>query len=114
MKASEGQELLFDKRDIPIAVGDLIRTPHYIGARRKQHYLYHTIVMEDGNLFMVPTSHLEPTLRDDGGKCPAKYGMDKNSEIISGHGPGDCITFEDRKRGSGTGASLQGAKETER
>jgi len=90
---------IVDAKGIPIYPGDLLRTPHYVGARRKQNYLYHVVVREGEHLYMVPTMHLEPTLIIDGGKCLLKHGMDKErSQIISGYGPSPYITFEDRPR----------------
>lgn len=88
-----------DKNGIQLHKGDLIRSPHYIGRRRKQHYLYHVVVEENGVLFLVPTSHLEPTLRNLGGRCPLSVYCDTwAAEIISGYGPGGILTFEDRPR----------------
>lgn len=31
---------LFDKRGIPIERGDVVKVFHFIGARRKRHYMY--------------------------------------------------------------------------
>lgn len=31
---------LYDKRGIPIASGDVLKVFHFIGARRKRHYMY--------------------------------------------------------------------------
>ena len=94
-----GTQASVDARGIPIYPGDLLRTPHYVGARRKQHYLYHVIVRDGEYLYMVPTAHLEPTLVNGGGKCLLKYGMDKErTRIISGYGPNPFLTFEDRPR----------------
>lgn len=33
----------YDSRGYPIHPGDLLRTPHFIGPRRKQYYLYHVV-----------------------------------------------------------------------
>lgn len=89
----------FDKNGIPIHKGDLLRTPHYIGRRRKQHYLYHVVVEEPNGIYLVPTSHLEPSFVSGGGKCPLSVYSDTwASEIIHGHGPGPYLSFEDRPR----------------
>lgn len=55
-----------DSRGIPIYPGDLLRTPHFRGRRRKQYYLYHvaTFDQDAGAMRMVPTCHLDPALRD--------------------------------------------------
>ena len=86
-----------DINGVPIHKGDLLRTFHFAGARKKKYYLYHTVVEEEGELFMVPTSHLEPSLRDGGGKCLLKYGGTE-CEVISGYGPEPYISYDDRPR----------------
>jgi len=93
-------EQFYDKKGVPICKGDLLRTPHFIGVRRKQHYLYHTIVEKDGRLFGIPTGHLEPTNALGGGEFPlwACYKDSWKSEIIHGHGPGGVLSYEDRPK----------------
>ena len=94
------EKAFYDKRGRLICKGDLIKTFHFTGARREKHFMYHTVVVHDGLLFMVPTASLEPTLANRGGECRLeqciKAGYDM--EIISGHGPGACISFEDRPK----------------
>ena len=94
------EERYYDKKGVPIYPGDLLRTYHFTGARRKVHYLYH-VVVDSGlkALQMVPTSHLEPTKRCHGGCAYLKH-MNTNtqSEVISGHGPGDILSFEERPK----------------
>ena len=88
-----------DKNGYPIHKGDLLRTPHYVGRRRKMHYLYHVVVEENGILFMVPASHLEPTFIKGGGRVPMTIYSDTwASEIIHGYGPEPILSFEDRPR----------------
>jgi hypothetical protein len=87
-----------DKHGVPVHKGDLVRSFHYIGARRKRHYLYHVAVEENGELMMVPTAHLEKSFISGGGRCPLKL-MARNRydfEVISGHGPKPCLSFEER------------------
>lgn len=36
----------FDKNGIPFAVGDVVKVFHFIGARRKRHYMYKQVVGE--------------------------------------------------------------------
>jgi len=88
-----------DSRGVPIHPGDLIRSFHFIGPRRKRHYLYHTAVYRDGAMHMVPTSHLEHT-KDDGGCCLLSQSLmdGYESEVISGYGPEFGMSYEDRKR----------------
>lgn len=35
---------VYDRKGVPIHPGDLIRSFHFIGARRKRYYLYHVAV----------------------------------------------------------------------
>lgn len=87
----------YDRRGVPIHKGDLLKTPHFVGARRKMHYLYHVIVEKNGKLFMVPTFHLEPSMASGGGTCPLDaYSDTWASEVISGYGPGGLLSFDDR------------------
>lgn len=76
--------LAWDAKGLPIAPGDLLRSFHFTGARRKRHYLYHTVVMRDGHLWMVPTCHLEPTKAGGGGDCRIWERQLAGSDIISG------------------------------
>lgn len=91
---------LHDRKGVPIYPGDLLRSFHYVGRRRKVYYLYHTAVMRDGAMCMVPTSHLEPTKAGGGGACLMSDGLAANAEVITGHGPGDCLSYEDRPKKS--------------
>lgn len=101
-----------DVKGIPICPGDLLRSFHYIGARRKRHFLYHVAVLENDTLFAVPTSHLEPTKRNDGGKCRVKDMCD-HTEIIHGYGPMPYISFEDRPRGASRRQAGKGGEQHE-
>lgn len=87
----------YDHKGIPIYPGDLLRTPHFQTSKRK-YYLYHTAVCIDGVMWMVPTSHLEPTLVASGGKCMLSDAHAAEAEIISGFGPDEYIDYGDRPR----------------
>ena len=87
----------YDKRGVPIHAGDLIKSPHFIDNRGKKYYLYHVAVLVDGSYDMVPTSHLQPSVRP-GGRCHMSQDLVSNSEVIHGHGPGDILDFRDRPR----------------
>lgn len=88
-----------DKNGVPIYPGDLLKTYHFTGRRRKKYFLYHTVVEEEGRLWIVPTPHLEPTKANGGGKCLINEYMDMSQiEVIHGHGPSPYIYFEDRPR----------------
>ena len=90
----------FDMHGVPIYPGDLLKSYHFTGRRRRKWHLYHVAVMVDGALRMVPTSYLEPSLAS-GSELPGCLLSDdlaNAAEVIHGHGPGDCLDFTDRKR----------------
>lgn len=87
-----------DSRGVPIYPGDLIRSYHFTGARNKRYYLYHTAVYQDGGMWLVPTSHLEPAKVASGGKCLLGQDLMAEAEVISGYGPGECVDYTDRPR----------------
>jgi hypothetical protein len=89
---------LYDAKGYPIYPGDLVRTPHFIGARRKRYYLYHTAVFINGYMELVPTSHLQPEKTKQGGRCLLSDDLVRHAEIISGFGPEPFISYEDRPR----------------
>ena len=91
-------EQFYDKKGVPIYPGDLLKTLHFIGARRKKYYLYHTVVRGGDYLYMVPTSHLETGLARSGGKCLLKYGIREGSEVIAGYGPPPHFMYDERPR----------------
>jgi len=35
---------IYDKNRLPIAVGDILKVFHFIGARRKRHYMYKQVI----------------------------------------------------------------------
>ncbi len=94
--------LMRDNTGREIRPGDLLKTYHFTGARKKRYWLYHTVVVvwvkQNPYFRMVPTQQLEPTLIDSGGACALTPDLASNAEIIAGHGPGDCLGYEDRKR----------------
>lgn len=95
------EERFYDKNGVPIYPGDLLRTYHFTGARRKRYWLYH-VVVDTGHklgLQMIPASHLEPSLQNQGGCAYLKHmHTDTQSVVISGHGPGDILGYEDRPK----------------
>ena len=45
----------FDKRGIPIHVGDLLKSFHFKSYRRRINYLYHVVFpLEDGSMVAIP------------------------------------------------------------
>jgi hypothetical protein len=89
---------LFDAKNRPIYPGDLIRSPHFIGARNKRWYLYHTAVFVNGYMELVPTCHLQPENVKGGGRCIASEDILRHSEIIAGCGPEPYLDYTDRPK----------------
>lgn len=89
-----------DRKGIPVYPGDLIRTDHFKGRNRRMHYLYHTAVWdaERNAMWMIPTSHLEPSKKSGGGSCPITDDQMRNAEVIEGFGPGDILSHYDRPK----------------
>lgn len=89
---------LHDLNGVPIYPGDLLRSYSFTEPRGRKFYLYHTAVLVDGYMRMIPTSHLEPTLVSGGGSCWITQALASNSEVINGHGPGDCLDWTEREK----------------
>lgn len=81
---TETPTTLYDKNNRPIYAGDLLRSFHFTGARRRRLYLYHVAVTVDGGLDAVPACHLEPSKIRGGGRCRIDEKMATNFEIIQG------------------------------
>lgn len=75
---------LYDKNERPIFPGDLLRSFHYTGARRRRLYLYHVAVATESGMDAVPACHLEPSKIKGGGRCQMDAKMSANFEIIQG------------------------------
>lgn len=94
----------FDKNGIPIYPGDLLRTFHFTGPRRKKFFLYHVAVFDrDASAMrMVPVNHLEPTKRDHpdsrGGNPLLSDDLASVAEIIQGYGPLPYLDYLDRPK----------------
>jgi hypothetical protein len=91
---------VFDCKGIPVYPGDLIRSKHFVGKRRKQYYLYHVAVWNSiyKCLEMVPTCCLEPTKDKGGGRCWLTQELMDNAEIISGFGPEFEMYYDERPK----------------
>jgi len=89
-----------DKHGIPIYPGDLLKTFHYRGRRRKRNYLYHVAVMdtEAGGMRMIPTKWLEPSKPHDGGSPLLSDDLAGDAEIIAGGKVGEWVCFDERPR----------------
>ena len=90
----------YDKRGVPIYPGDLLKTFHFRGARwRKNYYLYHVAVKDDGYMKMYPVCWLEPSKqRNRGGPCLLSHEHAAETEVIQGYGPPPYLDYTDRPR----------------
>ena len=107
-----------DRTGREICEGDLLKTYHFTGARKKRYWLYHVVVRNDTDLCLdlVPTQYLAGEAFQNGGRCRLRQEYVTDSEIISGFGPGGILSFEDRprvKRCDRAAAGLDAAKEVE-
>jgi hypothetical protein len=99
--SQEFEPKFHDKKGVPIYPGDLLKSDHFIGARRKRYYLYHVACLEDGYLFMVPTARLDQSRKRPGGKCLLSQDIADTAVVIDGTGPGDILDHEDRPKVKG-------------
>lgn len=95
--AKEGGEA-FDRNGRPIYPGDLLKSYHFVDREGRIHHLYHVAVIRDGHLEAVPTCHLQPGMEKEGGRAWIFKSESGRFTIISGFGPGDCLSYEDRPR----------------
>lgn len=55
---------VYDKRGLPLQIGDVLKVFHFVGARRKKHYMYkHVIgsgIWKDGTHYLK-VGHLDMT-----------------------------------------------------
>jgi len=90
----------YDKHGREIKVGDVLKVFHFVGARRKRHYMYKHVVgtrpANDGGEFLV-ISHLnlKPLDGRDAGYWIFQKGqVERDTEIVQSAGD----YFEDRPR----------------
>ena len=102
---------LYDKRGIPIERGDVVKVFHFVGSRRKQHFMYHQC-LGTREIGAAPTpylafSHLnfiEDHLKRDGPYLERPDGrILKDYEIVQSI---DC-KHDERPRSPGAGQSPQ-------
>lgn len=94
---------IHDKRGYPIYAGDLLKTYHFTGARKRKYYMYHLVVSYDGGDRMIAAcellSYREKKLPGCLVSATAVNGVLYDTEIVSGFGPlREYIDFEDRPR----------------
>jgi hypothetical protein len=95
-----------DSNGVPIYPGDLLRTFHFTGPRRRKWYLYHVAVYDTqvGAMRMMPVEYLEPSVKREGGN-PATpvgrvgVGVDRGEERVMRVGDVVVPTFESQQRG---------------
>ncbi|MFT5452887.1 MAG: hypothetical protein ACI9N9_002385 [Enterobacterales bacterium] len=88
------QDQVYDKKGIPIEIGDTIKIFHFVGARRKKHYMYkHVVGIKNGRFRL---SHLAININD----CftlRIDNSVLNDFEIVQGYGD-DGIRFSDRQK----------------
>jgi hypothetical protein len=91
-----------DSKGIPIYPGDLLRSFHFRGQRRRIFYLYHVAIFdsEAGGMRMMPASYLEPTIPRTGGDPLLSDDLALATEVVHGPIVGDAILFTERPRKS--------------
>ena len=95
------EDVAHDKHGIPIKVGDVLKVFHFVGARRKRHYMYKQVVgtrtlgPKAVPYLMVSHLNLKPADERDGGYYIGQFGqIEPDTEIVQSV---DCA-FEDRPR----------------
>jgi len=89
-----------DKNGIPIHRGDLPKTPHFTGPRRKRYYLYHVAVRDEdaSAMRMMPVQYLDPGVKREGGMPLLSDDLAANAEVIDGMIVGDAVLYDERKK----------------
>lgn len=90
----------YDSRGVPIYPGDLLRTPHFRGPRRKMYYLYHVATYDTtaGGMRMLPVQWLEPSYKRDGGNPLLSDKLASNATVLDGLTIGDAMLIDERPR----------------
>jgi hypothetical protein len=87
-------ESVYDKNGVPIAIGDTIKIFHYIGARRKKHYMYKFVLGIKGDRFKL--SHLSKNI-EDYFTLKIDNRILSDFEVVQGFGE-DGTDFTDRQK----------------
>lgn len=77
------EEGIRDKRGIIVCPGDLIKTLHFIGARRKKYFLYHVITKKGEHLWANSIASLLNGNSD--GSCRLSVFAHEDFEIIDSY-----------------------------
>ena len=95
---------IFDRRGIPICVGDVLKIHHFTAAlRRKKIYMYKWVIekiVSNSGCEMLIINHLNQTSFDyRNGYCMVcDDKIHPAIEIVQGWGPIEHLSFEERKR----------------
>lgn len=90
-----------DVKGYPIFPGDVLRSFHFKGCGRKNHYLYHVATIDDDNrLWAIPAQYLSPDVKRTGGDCLLTESLVQNHEIeiVQGQPTRHYICKHDRPR----------------
>lgn len=94
-------EQCFDRRGIPICVGDLLKTVHFKSYKRRWHYLYHVVYpLGEDAMVAIPLAQALGG-KAQGGDVPIRPGDPwcEQAEIVAEtRGSGVDCGFEFRKR----------------
>jgi len=99
---------VYDKKGIPIHVGDVLKVFHFIGARRKKYYMYKLVKhkTKGGTRDFIDVSHLT-TPEGALFRIFAHDQVVDTIEIVQGYAPyNDGRSFESRPRKKVTDGKL--------
>lgn len=85
-----------DKTGREILVGDLVKVFHFVGARRKKHYMYKYVA--EAHSTKLYLNHLHPHSLDDGYYIQKDGKVLEDYEIVQGYGFSGESPFEERKK----------------
>lgn len=93
------EKALYDKTGREIMAGDILKVFHFVGARRKRHYMYKQALKIEqlGKADFMKIGHLNLYDRDDGYHELLDGRILRDYEIVQGFG-GDGVSFEDRPK----------------
>jgi hypothetical protein len=93
---------IYDKKGIPIHVGDVVKIFHFIGPRRKRYYMYKHVVSEYTNFYgmrFFSLSHLKAPPKTETFNLRAQDQVEQDFEIVQGYeGVRSGLSYEDRER----------------
>jgi len=88
------EQKFLDKKGHEIEEGDVIKVFHFIGARKKKHYMYKVIIKKQERLLCYCISELALKGKELGHSCPIECTSQENREIVqAGRYRGDKSGF---------------------